>query len=218
MSQTQIILIRHAETLWNVEKKIQGHIDSPLSETGRAQAAKLAPRLAAGGLAAAYSSDSGRCVETARAALQGLAVTVQTSADLREQHFGRWEGMSWPELKASKVEGAADFLKNPSEFIAPGGESWNQMQARVFKKIAAVAAENEGKTAAVFTHGGPCRAAIFAALGLPGRLWRQWIIANASIQILIFQKNADGNSVWKLARYNDTAHLDPGAAFADPSA
>jgi broad specificity phosphatase PhoE len=83
------------------------------------------------------------------------------------------------------------------------------MQLRVFQELERVVAAKPGKTVVVFTHGGPCKAAVFAALGLPPAQWRNWISDNASIQRLIW----DGalitrkRSPWKLAGFNDTAHL-----------
>ncbi len=94
------------------------------------------------------------------------------------------------------------------------------MQARVFQEVERIAARHAGRTVAIFTHGGPCKAAVLAALGLPALQWRQWVAANASLHRLVREEAADGKGrvLWKLAGFNDVAHLEKAQQLSDPSA
>lgn len=204
MALTEIILIRHGETAWNKESRIQGQRDTPLSPLGEEQSALLGARLRGEELAHAYASDSIRASRTAQVALAGREVALTVSPAWRERAFGSWEGLLWEEVRRRFPEDARRFEADSVGFSPAGGESWNQLQDRVFDELKVVAARHSGQKVAVFSHGGPCKAAIFAALGLPPQGWRQWVTANASIQRLLWdpQRNA-----WKLAGFNDTAHL-----------
>ncbi|MBI4395661.1 MAG: histidine phosphatase family protein [Elusimicrobia bacterium] len=217
---TQILLIRHGETTWNKEYRIQGQTDIPLSDFGEDQARRLGARLKNMSLHAAYSSDSSRARRTAEIALEGLSIPLTLSFALRERHFGQWQGRRWDEIEKDSPEDVRRFYEDSLGFAVPGGETWIQMQDRVFQILQEMAARHSGRTVAVFTHGGPCKAAVFAALHLPAGLWRQWVIANASIQRLIwegpFKENPKGP--WKLAGLNDIAHLEESQLTSDPSA
>lgn len=205
---TQILLIRHGETAWNREKRIQGQEDVPLSPAGVDQARKLGRRLRPLSLAAAYASDLSRALLTAQTALEGTGVPVAIAPAFRERHYGRWQGLTWPEIESRFPQDVAGYQSDAPDYELPGGESWNRMQDRVFSEMKVIAARHAGRTVAVFTHGGPCRAAVMAALGLPAALWRRWTTGNASIHRLIWETSAGGNGLWKLAGYNDVAHLE----------
>jgi probable phosphoglycerate mutase len=216
---TTILLIRHGETAWNAERRIQGQLDVPLSPLGETQARLLGGRLKSIRPDAAYTSDSARSARTAEIALEGSGLAAVPTPALRECGFGRWEGLVWPEIEKSFPEEARRFRDDPAAHGAPGGETWNQMQARVFQKVREIARAHPGGAVAVFTHGGPCKAAVMAAMDLPARNWRRWVVGNASIQRLTWepdgasQKCREGaaggaDGVWKWAGFNDAAHLE----------
>ncbi len=217
---THILLIRHGETAWNREQRIQGQKDVPLSALGEEQARLLGRRLGEVPLAAAYASDSLRARRTAEIALEGRGVPLTLSPALRERNFGSWEGLLWTEIERLFPEEARRFFEDSVRFTVAGGETWNQMQSRVFQEVERIAARHAGRTVALFTHGGPCKAAVLAALGLPALQWRQWVAANASLHRLVREEAADGQGrvLWKLAGFNDVAHLEEAHQLADPSA
>src|SRR5581483_4286464 len=94
--ETSLILIRHAETVWNREGRMQGSLDSPLSETGTQQAEALGRRFRDLKFDALYASDALRCVRTARIAMDGAP--LRTKAEFRERALGAWEGRVWKEI------------------------------------------------------------------------------------------------------------------------
>jgi probable phosphoglycerate mutase len=156
-----LFILRHGETEWNREGRLQGHLDSPLTHLGRAQAARQAAILARvlprG--ARALTSDSLRARETARIALRGLALPVDADPRLREVALGAWQGLTIAEVRAgADGEGPRHAWK----FEAPGGERLDALAARA----AAVLAEIAGPTVIV-THGLTSRVLRCLALGLP---------------------------------------------------
>src|SRR6185369_6866034 len=95
---TTILLARHGETDWNVERRVQGHSDTPLNDRGRQQACALAEELAGESIDAVYSSDLLRAHETARIVAEQRGLGVTSIRDLRERHFGTWEGLTDEEI------------------------------------------------------------------------------------------------------------------------
>ena len=147
---TRIILARHGETDWNLERRWQGHSDRPLNEAGRAQAEALAEQLAGEPIAAVYSSDLVRAHETARIVAARLGLDVVAVPGLRERRFGSWEG-----LRDVEVE-----HRFPGAHGPPDGETREEMLQRVLASLEAIAAAHDGQTVLVVCHGGPIRAAL----------------------------------------------------------
>jgi broad specificity phosphatase PhoE len=146
----RIILARHGETDWNLERRWQGHSDRPLNETGREQAEALADELADEPIAAVYSSDLVRAHETARIVAERLGLDVVTVPELRERRFGSWEG-----LQDVEVERRFPGVHGP-----PDGEPRDEMTRRVLESLQRIAASHEGRTVLVVSHGGPMRAVL----------------------------------------------------------
>ena len=149
---TTILLVRHAETDWNAERRVQGHSDTPLNDTGRAQARALAEELADEGIDAVYSSDLLRAHETARIVAKARGLEVMSIRDLRERHFGRWEGLTDDEIFARFPE-----ARNGSW---GDGESREEMAGRVLQALQRIAETHEGGRVLVVSHGGPLRAVL----------------------------------------------------------
>jgi broad specificity phosphatase PhoE len=147
---TTILFVRHGETDWNRERRVQGHSDTPLNDTGRAQARALSTRLAGEPIDAVYASDLARAHETARilAEPRGLQVTAVT--DLRERHFGTWEGMTDDEVLTRFPEAAAGARGD--------GETWEAMSRRVLDALARIAEAHPRGRVLVVSHGGPLQA------------------------------------------------------------
>ncbi len=153
MSPTSIVLVRHGETDWNRDRRVQGHADEPLNEEGRAQARALAGTLADEGFDAVYASDLSRAHETAQivASLCDLA-EVMTLPALRERHFGSWEGLTDVEILQRFPE-ARDAHRGD-------GEGAEEMAGRVIDALRRIARSHPGGRVLVVSHGGPLRAVL----------------------------------------------------------
>ena len=125
------LIVRHALTPWNLEGRIQGHTDIPLSELGFRQAESLKARLAEWDIHAAYASDLKRAMETARTILDSRKVPLSPAPEIREFGFGRWEGMTHQEVQEADPELYAQMLERHEGFAPPGGESLRDLMARV---------------------------------------------------------------------------------------
>jgi broad specificity phosphatase PhoE len=157
---TTILLARHGETDWNLQRRVQGHSDTPLNETGRAQALALAETLDEAALDAIYTSDLARARDTAQvvADRKGLAVTVVP--ELRERNFGTWEGLTDDEI----------LVRFPAARTGSWGdaETKEELAERVLGALQRIAAAHPGGRVLVVTHGGPVRA-LLVECGLDGR-------------------------------------------------
>ena len=161
--------IRHGETAWNLDARIQGSSDVELNETGIRQARALAPRLENVAFDAVYASDLARAHRTA--ALASPGAVVRTDPRLRELSHGVLEGARWAELTDEQAAMARHWQEDPVRRRLPGGgESYDDMTARVAAFVGDLPAE--GRFAA-FSHGGTIRSALYAILGHPnGSAWR----------------------------------------------
>lgn len=192
----ELWLVRHAETVWNAERRIQGQSDTPLSGRGVAQAERLAQRLKGTHFDRLYSSDTRRALHTAEIALGERA--VQPEPRLREMSYGTLEGKTRAELVGTEREAFTSYWHNPYNVALPGGESWRELDARVFTWLGTL--PTEGRVAA-FSHGGTIRSALFYVTGIPKK--REWnvLFGNTSVTRLRLGK------VNTVVSVNDTAHL-----------
>jgi broad specificity phosphatase PhoE len=147
---TTLLLVRHGETDWNADGRLQGQTDRPLSDFGRRQARQLADDLANEELAAVYSSDLSRARETAEIVAERLGLPVVLDPDLREKDWGTWEGLTAVE-------------RDRVEFV---GESTEAHQERILRALRRIAGRHPGdRSVLVVTHGGSMRRVQTAALG-----------------------------------------------------
>jgi len=158
-----IYFVRHGETDWNREGRIQGQSDQPLNETGRSQARALAEVLEPVSFDVAYSSDLERAYETASILLTGRDIVINTSAALRERDFGSWEGRLVPELAAERQLLGQAW---PETGAPPGGESIADLDRRVVQVVSAIAADHNEDTVLVVSHGGVIRSALMLWVGI----------------------------------------------------
>jgi broad specificity phosphatase PhoE len=150
---TYLYLIRHGETDWNVEGRWQGHADVPLNERGHQQAAQIAQDLAGAGLAAIYSSDLQRALDTARVLSATTGLPVQTDPRLREINQGEWQGLLAEEVEARYGEMLRRRRLNPLDAAPPGGETVKQVRDRVVSAIEAICRNHPFERVAVVSHG-----------------------------------------------------------------
>ena len=204
---TELILLRHGETDWNRELRFQGQVDVPLNATGLAQAQRLAQRLMAEPIHHLVSSDLSRARQTAdplaqqASAYRGAGLAVD--AALREQAFGRIDGMRVEDIRRDHPEVWSGWTQFQSDYVVPEGESTRQFHARVMSALWQLVASHPGKTLAVVTHGGVLDMVFRTARGLGLEGPRQSAIPNAGISRVRMQ---DG--VVELLQWADTAHLD----------
>ena len=150
---TEIILIRHGETAWNRERRMQGQTDTPLSDIGRAQAEALGQRMAKHKFSALYSSDLSRAYETAAAVARVSGREIRRDPALRERTFGIFEGLTYAEMAQRYPEEHARFLQRDADYAVPGGESPRQFYERGFACINAIADAHPDECVVVVTHG-----------------------------------------------------------------
>lgn len=150
MPTTRIVLVRHGQTEWNRGRRVQGHSDVPLNDEGRRQARALAEELHGETVDAVYASDLGRARETAEILASARGGQVITLPELREKHFGTWEGMT-----------DAEVLERFPDAHTTGwgdGETTDEMTARILAAVEGIAERHPGELVLVVTHGGPMRA------------------------------------------------------------
>jgi len=168
MPRTVFYLLRHAPTLWNLEKRIQGQWDSELSPAGQAKAEALAPRLMDLKLARILSSDLGRAKSTAGILNLRLRLPVTLDRRLREQHYGEWTGKYWRDIPEEDRQAAEAAGWN---FHPPGGENRCDLRGRSQHALIDAARANAGRNVLVVTHQGVIKAILYHLLGrsyLPG--------------------------------------------------
>ena len=151
---TRILALRHGETAWNRDTRIQGHIDVPLNARGQWQARRAAEALRAEPIAAVYSSDLSRARQTAEAVAEALGHTVSTHAGLRERHFGEFEGKTWAEIETGWPEQALAWRKRVPEFAPTGGENLLTLRERIARTVNELAARHPGEQVVMVAHGG----------------------------------------------------------------
>ncbi len=207
---TRLILVRHGETVWNVELRFQGQRDTALNARGRRQARQVAERLRDEPIRAIYSSDLSRAVDTAQAIAEIHGLPVFTDAALRERHFGEWEGLNREEVITRWAEAWEQWRR--AECAPPGGEAIEEVIARVKAKIAEIVSAHRDETVVIVGHGGSVKAAVLCALNKPLTDWRTFRIDNASISILQFHPDRV-----EVAQLNDTQHLRGGVTGEGPN-
>jgi broad specificity phosphatase PhoE len=195
----EIVLVRHAESIWNAEARWQGHADIPLSEHGRSEARRLSERLSGLSFEKCVSSDLLRTRETATL----LGVTAEFDASIREMDLGSWSGLLHSDVKEKFPDEVMAFRQGAPVKIG-GGESIPEFHQRVktaFGRIVRSARANE--RVLVVTHGGVIRAIMMELLGM--RAGRPFVGAsNTSLTHL----RIDAGEM-RLVAYNCTAHLEP---------
>jgi len=207
----RLLLCRHGQTDFNASLRFQGQLDEPLSELGRQQAQLLAGRLAEESVDVAYTSDLCRAHETATVALAGRPIPLHVDPRLREIAFGRWEGMTFAEIKDKYPDDVAARDRDRVHYAMPGGESLAQLGQRVRSFMEDVLPRHEGQSMLFVAHGGTVNAVISTLLDIPLTSW--WRLRNHNANVSVLRFTVDGP---RLASFNDTCHLHGSADLKWP--
>lgn len=194
----ELWLIRHGETTWNAEKRIQGQSNSQLSDLGIKQAKSLAPRLKDIDFDYVYASDLDRATHTARLALPGAEPMLDKR--LREIHFGVLEGKCHAEFNDTEAKLYAFYKEDPYERRIEGGECWRDLGDRIESWLKEL--PKEGKAVA-FSHGGTIRSALFRLIGYPENYEWTAFFANTGITRILIEEG-----LVTLITVNDHAHIE----------
>jgi probable phosphoglycerate mutase len=203
---TEIFLIRHGETAWNAERRLQGHLDIPLNAEGERQAAALARALADEKFDAIVSSDLGRARSTAQAVASAQGMPLSTDPALRERCFGAFEGLLYEELEARFPEAHAQWRARDPHARYPDGErraeTFAEFAQRAVDAVIRIAEAHRGQRIALFSHGGVLDCVYRAAHGMDISAPRNFDVLNAAINHLRW----DGEKL-QVLRWSDNAHL-----------
>jgi 2,3-bisphosphoglycerate-dependent phosphoglycerate mutase len=210
MTSTEFIVVRHGETAWNAEGRIQGHLDSPLNEEGLAQALLLGERLVREPFSQLYSSDLGRALQTAQPIADRSGRRVVPDARLRERNLGVFQGLTGAECERRSPGHYARFKLRDADHVIPEGESVRQVYERVSAVFADLARKHSGEHAVVVTHGGVLDALYRLVNGLPLDQPRDFPIFNASLNVVRYEGGR-----WSIMLWGDISHLTRDAALDD---
>lgn len=199
MERTKLFLVRHGETVWNIERRCQGHTDIPLNEKGVAQAEKLGDYMRDVPIDVVYASDLSRALQTAEIVARHHGLKVQTAEDLRERSYGEWEGLTREEID----ERYPDQFKARREGGIFGIESFIALRQRVVNLLTELARKHTGQTILAVSHGGSINA--FLHWVTEGKLGTGvTVIGNTSVTEVLFR----GEREWEVVSVNQAVHLE----------
>jgi 2,3-bisphosphoglycerate-dependent phosphoglycerate mutase len=205
MEPTRILAIRHGETAWNVDTRLQGHLDIPLNDVGLRQAQHLAQALVQHDVIdAIYASDLSRAHTTAQAIAKATGQTVTVHPGLRERHFGAFQGRTYAEIEAELPEHAWHWRKRTPDWTPPeGGESLIALRERIVATVDELAARHPCQQVVMVAHGGVLDILYRAATRLELQAPRTWLLTNTAVNRLLWTPQG-----LSLVGWGDTTHLD----------
>ncbi|MBQ3725667.1 MAG: histidine phosphatase family protein [Selenomonadaceae bacterium] len=198
----RIFLIRHGETEWNRQNRLQGNSDTHLSPEGFHQAITLSEHAPFHHVDAIYSSDLTRALSTANILAERFDLTVKVLPELRETDFGDWEGRFINDLFKESPKDFGKFFTDPERCHPPNGETFLEAQARVMIGIREIIANHDNQNVVVVSHGAAIRLILGAALDMP--IHKMWAIAQFNMALNILRVD-DGDLTVELM--NSTEHL-----------
>jgi len=183
---TTIHFIRHGQSTWNAEFRIQGSSNPPLSELGRSQASALAGKLPE--FDSLYCSDLLRTRETIELILDGKSENVQYQRQLREIHLGPWEGVLLPEAEAQFPEAADAFRNRPDEFELEDAETFAALQQRAHDAVNSIVDDCPDQTVLIVSHGALLKSLLIDYENIPmRRIWKDPHIDNCGHSIVEYK-------------------------------
>ena len=200
---TRLCIVRHGETAWNAEHRVQGQLDVPLNAIGQAQALAASNVLAREKFDVIYSSDLIRARQTALLTASRFSMEVVQEKELRERNYGIFERLTYAEVKVEYPEDYARFAARDPEYAFRTGESLKDFYARSIAVISRLANAHQGQNILVFTHGGVLDMFYRHITGFPLSAERDFGIPNAGLNRI--EVTPAG---WRVIAWADTAHLD----------
>jgi len=205
--KSTLLIIRHGETVWNAERRFQGHGDSPLTEIGRNQVAALGRRIEGYNFDALIASDLGRTRETASIIAGFTGHTAEFDSRLRERNYGILEGLTVPQIRDTHSEVYDQFNTDDPDYILPGGESHRQHYQRNVAFFEEMITGKWGTKVAAVAHGGVLDSIFRYVAVLPLDQPRCYITTNASLTI-VSHGNFYGTTRWVIETWCDAGHLN----------
>ena len=211
----QVWLVRHGETLWNRERRFQGHRDIPLSDKGRDEARFCAAQVKGRDFDALFSSDLARASETASIVFGHLGLEIRYDQRFRERHMGVLQGHTRDEIPQLFPNAWAAFNENaPNVEVEGGGESISMVRERFFDALGGIFEQYKGKRVAVVSHGGVARVCVRHLLGVRDDVPSRFPVPNLAIQIFDVDPAAcDGlkpiDFPWRLLSLNALSASSP---------
>jgi len=199
---TRLCIVRHGETAWNAEHRVQGQLDVPLNAIGQAQAVASSKVLSKEKFDAIYSSDLSRARQTAQETAKVLSMDIIQDKDLRERHYGIFEKLTYAEVKVRYPEDYARFEARDPEYAFRTGESLKDFSARSITVISKMANKHAGESILVFTHGGVLDMLYRFITGVPMTAQRDFGIPNAGLNRVELT-----SAEWQIRAWADIAHL-----------
>lgn len=208
--KTRFIVVRHGETRWNVEQRVQGHGDSPLTDRGLAQADAIGARLAGESFESLVASDLGRARQTAERIARRTGHALELDPRLRERNFGEGEGLTYADIDRLHPGAFSRTRTMNADYVVPGGESRRQFHERIVAAFAALAREHAGRRIAVVAHGGVLTTLYRMIHGIPVEAPHTVPIANAAYNAIAFEAGA-----WSIEAWDEVGHLAAPVPFVE---
>jgi len=202
--KTQLLLIRHGETAWNAEHRVQGQLDIPLSPLGVLQSARLAECLANEPIDAVYSSGQSRAWLTAAPLAARLGLEVIAEPRLRERSFGIFEGLTLDEIAERYPPEFKKWRERNPAWRPDGGESGQQLIDRVLSAVSDIGTKHPSQTVVLVSHGGVLDVLYRAARLLEWHAPREHQMLNAAVNRLTTSATP---LLLSIERWGDVAHL-----------
>ena len=202
MKETEIILIRHGETEWNSQQRMQGHSNSDLSSVGQAQIQALGQWMKFVPFDQIYSSDSLRAKQTAEAITQFSGHELKIDLRLREKNLGVFEGLTSEEARERYPEVFRLFKTAGSKYVIDEGESTQQLQDRALEIVEEIRIKHPEERVLMVTHGGFIRVVMKHSLGLSLETPTRFLIRNTGVFRLVWDDK------WNVSQMGGVSHLE----------
>ncbi len=201
-----LYITRHGETKWNTEKRLQGWLNSPLTEKGIAQGNKLQEAVKKYGIKKIYTSPSERALKTAMAARAGTNIPVELMDELKEMNMGDWEGRTIEEIRIKEPENFLNYWEAPDLFVKNSGEDFEEILTRSKKAIEKILEEEKEGNILIVTHGVTLKALMshFSEEGFI-HFWTKPVAMQASISLIEVENINQG----KIKLYGDMSYIEP---------
>ncbi|SFT97873.1 probable phosphoglycerate mutase [Kosakonia arachidis] len=204
----QVYLVRHGETQWNAERRIQGQSDSPLTDKGETQAWQVAERAKALGITHIIASDLGRTRRTAEIIADACGCEITLEPRLRELDMGVLERRHIDSLTEEEESWRRQLVNGTADGRIPDGESMQELSDRMHAALATCLELPEGSRPMLISHGMALGCLVSTILGLPAYAERRLRLRNCSISRIDYQHSPWLASGWVVETAGDVSHLD----------